>query len=147
MTAKKKKDEFVIDPDKIPEKLLVNNAPLGAGRTPKALQLKKYEYALKRLDDNTEKIFDVLENLLDDPDPNIRMRVAELFLKKIIPDKKIKEVVGAGGGPVQITQQIDVRALVLDAVGALDSLDIDTIRRRAQDGNFRIIDPDTGTES
>ena len=139
------KRELVIDKDKIPEELKTNNAPVGAGRPPKALQLKRYDEVLKRLDDNIPHVLDRLFELVDDPDPNIRMRVCEMLLRKYLPDKKVKEVTGSNGGPIQVSQTTDVRMLVIAAAGALDGLDIDTIRRKAADGNFRIIEPDAGT--
>lgn len=142
-----KKVDIVIDPQNIPAELVENKAPLGAGRTPKALQLKRYEEVLKRLDDNIDHVLDTLFNLVDDPDPNIRMRVCEMILRKYLPDKKVKEVVGPDGGPVQISQTTDTRVLVLNVVETLDELDIDQIKKRSEDGSFRFIEVDSGTKS
>ena len=146
-TRKKKEVDLILDPDLVPDKLKMNNAPFGAGRTPKALQLKKYEYVLKRLDDNTEHILDVLFKLLDSTDENMQLRVAEMLLKKIIPDRKIKEIVGADGGPVQVQQNVDIRQMVINVKDVLDDLDIGEVKEKTEDGNFKIINvnPRTGS--
>ena len=143
----KDKKEIKVDMDKVPEDLKYTNAPMGAGRTPKALQLKKYEHVLKRLDGCIDDVMDQLIAMIHDPDANIRLRVCEMLLKRYIPEKKVKEIVGADGGPVQVNQFVDVRAAVLNVVEALDSVDYDELRRRSLNGeSITVYNNDTRTE-
>jgi hypothetical protein len=147
-SAKTDKKHVTVDPEKIPEDLIHNNAPLGAGRPPKALQLQKYEHVLKRLDGCIDDVMDELIAMIHHPDPNIRLRVCEMLLKRYIPEKKVKEIVGADGGPVQVNQFVDVRAAVLNVVEALDSVDYDELRRRSINGdNLALRSHDSRTES
>lgn len=117
----------------------------GGGRTPKALQMKNYEKAIKMLDDNVEEILGVLIDGLHDPDKYYRFNCAAVLLKKIIPDKKIKQVVGEGGGPVKF-EITDKRANILEIVGVLDSMGMDEMKRRFDDAGERIFDAEYRTE-
>ena len=138
--ARQQTEDAVFDVTNAPAEIKQNNAFLGAGRTPKALQLKNYEKVLKKLDDNIDDVMDTLLNLLHHEDPYVQIRVAELLLKKYLPDKKIKEITGAGGGPVQINQNIDIRSATLQAVAVLDSMGLEQIREQSETGRFKIIE-------
>jgi hypothetical protein len=135
-----KAEQFLnIDSTEISDEVKVGKAPVGVGRTPKALQLQKYEHVVKRLDDCIDDVMDELISMIHDPDANIRLRVCEMLLKRYIPEKKIKEVVGANGGAIQVNQNIDVRSAVLVAIEVLDEMGMEQIREASQDGNFRLI--------
>jgi len=118
----------------------------GVGRTPKALQLKNYSTVLKLLDDSVEDAFKVIKDGLKDKEPWVRLRCAEIILKKYLPDKKIREIGGIGGGPIQITNT-DKRAAVITIVNILDEMGIDDLREKAKNGDFRIFDVDGRAEN
>ena len=139
-----KNAEIVIDKDKIPAELNVGKEP--ALRAPKGTQLQKYEHVVERLDGCIDHVMDRLIEMVDDPDPNIRLRVCEMLLKRYIPEKKVKEIVGANGGPVQINQNTDIRQLTLSVVGVLDEFGLEEIREKSASGSFRLIDDDAGTK-
>lgn len=139
-------EELVIDENAVPDNIRYGASNLAPGRTPKALQLQKYEHVLKRLDGCIDDVMDELIGMIHDPDPNIRLRVCEMILKRYIPEKKVKEIVGADGGPVQVQQNVDMRTAVLTVVGVLDEMGLDEIREKSADESFRILDINPGTE-
>jgi len=129
-----------IDVNKLPDEIKYgNNYPGGGGRTPKALQLQKYEHVIKRLDGCIDDVMDELIEMIHHPDPNIRLRVCEMLLKRYVPEKKVKEIVGAGGGPVQVNQNIDIHAQVASVVQALDSMGLEEIRRQSENEAFKLV--------
>lgn len=117
----------------------------GAGRTPKAMQLKNYSVVLNLLDDSVEEAFDVIKEGLKDENVWVRIRCAEMILKKYLPDKKIKEIGGIGGGPIEVTN-IDRRAAVITMVNILDEIGIEELKEKASDGDFRLFEDDAGAE-
>lgn len=86
-----------------------------SGRKPRIKHLSNYHKALKMFDDNVEDAIQVLVDSFLDPDPHVRIRAAEIFLKKTIADKKQNELVGPGGGPVTVTKA--------EWQGAIDEID------------------------
>lgn len=134
---KKNKAEYIPAP--------TGDYTLGSGRTPKALQLKNYSKILRLLDDSAEDALKVLTDGLSDENPWVRIRCAETILKKYIPDKKIKELTGPGGGPVQIAN-IDQREAVINIINILDELDLDDVKKKAKDGSIRLLETDEGRE-
>ena len=143
-TKTKEEAKAIVEvPEKMPYEIEHGNAYLGAGRPSKAQQLKNYKKALASLDDHIMEALDNLYELMYDDDKYVRLRAIEIVIKKVIPDKKIKEIVGADGGPVQINQNIDVRALVLDAVEALDSIDLKELQERSISGSTKILESDS----
>ena len=131
----KKAEEVKIDTK------LVNQLPV---KKPKEenLQLKKYQAVIDKLDNSIEHAMDVLIDLLDSDDENIRLRTAELLLKKYLPDKKSKEK--EKDKVVQIN--IDKRENIVKIVGQLDDMSYEELRERAEDGNIRLFDSNAGTE-
>lgn len=123
---------------------------IASGRTPKALQLKNYGKILNLLDDCAEDALKVLIDGLDDENPWVRVRCAETILKKYIPDKKIKEMTGPGGGPIEVTN-IDNRTAILNVINLLDEIDMDELKQRAENGSIRLLEtnrePETETEA
>lgn len=115
-------------------------------RSVKLQKMKNQAKALESLDDHVMEALDGLYELMNDPDKYIRLRAIEIVLKKVIPEKKIKELVGPDGGPVQIQQNVDIRALVLDAAAALDGIDLESLREASRNGTIRNITFDPGTE-
>jgi len=118
----------------------------GGGRTPKALQLKNYSKALKLLDDNIEEALGVIIKGLHSTDKYFKFRCAELLIRKVLPDKKSKEITGEGGGPVRV-ETTDKRALVLGIVGMLDQMGFEELRQRVEDGTQRILEVDARAET
>lgn len=108
---------------------------LGAGRPPKALQLKNYEKALKFLDDTVEEALQVIKDDLHHPDAYVRIRCAELILRKYIPDKKIKEISGKDGGPIELTN-VNKHQLTMEILDSLDSMEIDEIKEQVKANKF-----------
>lgn len=128
-----------IDASQMPDEIKHGAGAPGMGRTPKALQLQKYEHVVKRLDGCIDDVMDELIAMVHHPDPNIRLRVCEMLLKRYIPEKKVKEIVGAGGGPVQVNQNIDIHAAVISAVKVLDSMGLEDIRQQSENEAFKLI--------
>jgi hypothetical protein len=113
-------------------------------RSNKELQLQMQEEALQLVHNSLADAVAVLIDGLDDEDPYIRIRCAEDILRKVLPDKKTKEVTGKGGGPIEI-EETDKRAAVLTIVGVLDELGFDELRERAS-GSQRIFEAEFKTE-
>ena len=117
----------------------------GAGRPPKSLQLKNYEKVLKILDKNAEKALMVLVNGLEavnengDPDKWMRYQCAVAILKKVLPDKKSKEVTGKNGNPIEVNV-VDRREAVLNIVNILDNMDLKDVKEKAKDEDFRLLE-------
>jgi hypothetical protein len=125
------------------DKKLVNRLPVKPPKDPD-LKLKNYQLVIEKLDGCVEQAMDTIIGLLDDKDPYVRLRSAELIIKKYLPDKKIKEITGPEGGPVQIN--IDKREAILQVVGQLDRIGYEELRESARDGNFNLLRPDSGGE-
>ncbi|MFW9871966.1 MAG: hypothetical protein ACFFG0_02615 [Candidatus Thorarchaeota archaeon] len=120
----------------------------GSGRTPKALQLKKYKKVLQLLDDSVEEAFQVLRDGLRNKDPYMRLRCAEIILKKYLPDKKVKELTGPGGGPIELSNNVDKRTQIINIVNILDEIESDDLKKKVENGNFRLLEDDSrGEES
>lgn len=130
----------------------------GSGRTPKALQFKNYPKAIKLLDDNVEEALNVLidglrsthmvqrgeNNWVEEPDKWFRYNCAIQLLKKAIPDKKIKEITGPEGGPVEVN--VNKREAVLNILSILESKSMEELRQEIEDGSFKLSEPDRGRE-
>ena len=58
-----------------------------SGRKPKAKRISNYERAIRMLDDNIEKVLQVLIDGLEDADKVHRVRCAELLAKKTLPHR------------------------------------------------------------
>ncbi|MCP4648797.1 MAG: hypothetical protein GY853_01775 [PVC group bacterium] len=126
----------------------------GQGRPPKSKQLKNYDKALKILDDNIEKALGVLVDGLeatkdiynksgeiiaeDVPDNYYRFNCACVLIKKVLPDKKAKEITGPGGAPLLPTTVIDRRKVVMNIVRKLDELDLDEVKEMQEKGDFKL---------
>jgi hypothetical protein len=115
-------------------------------RAVKIHKLKNQQKALASLDDHVMEALDGLYELMRDDDKYVRLRAIEIVLKKVIPEKKIKELVGPDGGPVQIQNNIDVRQIVLHAAAELDNIDIDELIEASRNGNIKSIGINAGTE-
>jgi len=137
-------EKVIIVPDEIPAELQPAEPRFYASEASKAQKMKNYNLALKSLDDHVMEALDGLYELMRDDDKYVRLRAIEIVLKKVIPEKKIKEVVGADGGPIQVNNNIDIRALIFDAAAALDGIDLDDLRERSKNGSLKIIDTHSG---
>jgi hypothetical protein len=118
----------------------------GSGRTPKALQFKNYPKAIALLDEAIEPAIKVLIEGLsattnvydkkgelieaDVPDKWYRMNCAVQLLKKAIPDKKIKEITGAEGGPIEVN--VNKREAVLGVLQILESKTLEELQREIE---------------
>lgn len=128
----------------------------GQGRPPKAKQLQNYDKALKLLDDNIEKALGVLIDGLEAtrdvyskdgktliregiPDYYYRFNCACVLIKKVLPDKKSKEVTGPGGTELPPTTVIDNRKVMFNFVDALDKMDIDDIKEVKNSEDFKYL--------
>lgn len=128
----------------------------GSGRTPKALMFKNYPQAIAKLD---EGILPAIQVLIDGlkattnvyskdgtlveanvPDKWYRMNCAVQLLKKAIPDKKIKEITGAEGGPIEVN--VNKRETVFNILQVLESKSLEELRQEIEDGNFQLSEPD-----
>jgi len=116
-------------------------------RAVKIHKLKNQQKALASLDDHVMEALDGLYDLMRDEDKYIRLRAIEIVLKKVIPEKKIKEITGANGEPIQVQQNIDVRQIVLHAAAELDNIDIDELIEASRNGSIKNIGIDSGRES
>jgi hypothetical protein len=115
-------------------------------RVAKLQKLRFQQKAMESLDEHVMEALDGLYELMRDDDKYVRLRAIEIVLKKVIPEKKVKEIVGADGGPVQINQNVDIRALVLDAAVALDSIDVEELLEASRNGSIKTININPGTE-
>ena len=135
-----KKKEFPLKQDGTPKALQTDgtvdnrggNRP-GPGRKPKIKHLSNYHKALKMFDDNIEAAIQVLVDSFTDDDVNVRIRAAEIFLKKTISDKKTNEVTGPGGGPIQVT-----KAEWKEAVEEIDDLIGKRIKKKAIEVEYQV---------
>lgn len=128
----------------------------GSGRTPKALMFKNYPQAIAKLDEGIIPAIQVLLDGLkattniyskdgtlveaDVPDKWYRMNCAVQLLKKAIPDKKIKEITGAEGGPIEVNIN-NKRENVLAIINYLDNMSLEELRQRAEDGDIQVSEP------
>ena len=60
----------------------------GSGRKAIEKELTTYQKSLSLLDDNSDKVIQTILELLDDDSKTIRLKAAEILLKKIMPDRK-----------------------------------------------------------
>lgn len=74
-----------------------SNTKASKGVTPNHIAL----YA--KIASHSDKIYDVLLELLDSRNDNIRLGAARTLLNKILPDKKVVEVTGENGEPIKLT--------------------------------------------
>jgi len=88
----------------------------GAGRKTRAEKLSNYDRAIKMLDDSIEMTLQTLIDGLGAKDPVLRIKCAEILLKKTLPDKKRSEITGKDGGAIAITPA-DVRAAITEVEG------------------------------
>lgn len=138
----------------------------GSGRTPKALQFKNYPKAIALLDDAIEPALKVLieglsattflttkdgKIVLDEegkqveiPDKWYRLNCAVQLLKKAIPDKKIKEITGPEGGPIEVN--ISKREAVIGILRIIEDKSLEELRREIEDGSFKLSEPDKRAE-
>lgn len=129
----------------------------GQGRLPKSKQLQNYDKVLKILDDNAERIIKTLIDGLDAekevydkngnhiatvPDNYYRFNCATVLLKKILPDKKSKEITGPGGKELPPTTVIDNRRVTMTIVDRLDEMDFDEIKQVQKEGTFKLLKKD-----
>lgn len=129
----------------------------GQGRPPKHKQLQNYDKVLKILDDNAEKIINTLVKGLDAekviydkngqyvdtvPDNYYRFNCATVLLKKILPDKKTKEITGPGGKELPPTTVIDNRKVTMTIVDRLDEMSFDELKEAQDKGEFKLLKKD-----
>jgi hypothetical protein len=127
---------------------------IGGGRPTKSRQLKNYDIALKLLDDNIEKALNVLISGLEAtkdlytkdgqfiatvPDNYYRFNCATVLVKKVLPDKKTKEITGPGGTALPPSTVIDRRKIVMNIVQNLDEMDLDDVKEMQQNGDFKLL--------
>jgi hypothetical protein len=110
----------------------------GGGRTPKALQLKNYEKALNLLDNNIEKALNVLIDGLDDDDKYYKFNCACVLIKKVLPDKKSKEISTPNNKPISL-EIVDRRKIIHDIARALDETDFDELKKQSEKGTFKLL--------
>jgi len=115
-------------------------------RAVKIHKMRNQQKALASLDEHVLEALDGLYELMRDDDKYVRLRAIEIVLKKVIPEKKIKEITGANGEPIQVNQNIDVRQIVLHAAAELDNIDIDELIEASRNGSIKNIGIDTGRE-
>lgn len=115
-------------------------------RAVKIHKLQNQQKALASLDDHVMEALDGLYELMRDDDKYVRLRAIEIVLKKVIPEKKIKEITGANGEPIQVQNNIDIRQIVLHAAAELDNIDIDELIEASRSGNIKTIGINSGTE-
>lgn len=113
---------------------------------PLAEQFKRKNKAISLLDNAVEQAVNVLVDGLSDDDKYYRFNCACTLIKKVIPDKRRQEISGPGGQPIHI-DVVDKRAAVNSVVSILDEISIDELKAKASDGSFRLLEPDTGTET
>lgn len=132
--------------------VLTQSGPMGGlpggGRTPKALQLKNYEKALNLLDNNIEKALNVLINGLEStmindrgqeiPDKYYRFNCACVLIKKVLPDKKSKEISTPNNKPLSL-EIVDRRKIIHDIARELDEMDFDELKRESEKGTFKLM--------
>jgi hypothetical protein len=111
----------------------------------KETQLILQEKALNRVHEILEEAIDVLVDGMGDEDPYVRIRCAEDIIRKVLPDRKVKEITGDGGGPVRV-ETIDKRAAIVGIVAVLDGMGFEELRQRVENGSKRIFDIDTTAE-
>jgi hypothetical protein len=132
----------------------------GSGRTPKALMFKNYPQAIKMLDEGLLDAIQVLKDglkattnvyskdgtLVEEnvPDKWFRYNCAIQLLKKAIPDKKIKEITGPEGGPVEVN--INKREAVLSILQIIEDKPLEELRREIEDGSFQLSQSDRRRE-
>jgi hypothetical protein len=115
-------------------------------RQTKELQLKNTEKALQIVYENIEKALDVIIKGLSSRDLWYRYNCATFLIKKVLPDKKIREISGPDGGPIKVEEKIDKREQILDMIVVLDSISIDELRRRSENGSKGIFEAEFKTE-
>jgi hypothetical protein len=113
-------------------------------RNTKIQELKNTQKALESLDDHVIEALDGLYSLMRDDDKYVRLRAIEIVLKKVIPEKKIKQVVGPGGGPVQTQIKVDMRSIILNAAATLDSIDLEELTEASKNGSIQTISTNAG---
>lgn len=87
----------------------------GAGRKSREQALTNYGRAIKMLDDSVEYAIQTLINGLEDDEPAVRVKCAEILLKKAVPDKKNR---GEGESPGAMVSNEEVER----AIAAVDSM-------------------------
>ena len=124
----------------------IEDGPVGdklpTPKPPKPHEFTRYEKAIELIDNNVETAIQVFIDGLNDDDKWYRYNCASVLLRKVIPDRKIKEIVGDSKRPISI--QFDRREVVLNLVQLLDDMDLNTIKQKAEDGNGRIFELDSG---
>ena len=143
------KDEKRKDLQKINKDLVPNEFVEQAGvmKKDKRAAITAYNRSMARLEENVDLALDRLFELVEDEDKYVALRAVEIILKKVVPERKIKEIVGPDGGPVQVNQNIDQRSMVFNVINHLDTFDYDELKRRALDGgNITVLEPYPGEE-
>jgi hypothetical protein len=115
-------------------------------RDVRALRLKNQEKALLLIDDNIEAAIEVVVKGLKSKDKYYRLKCALALIKKVVPDRTSKEVSGPGGGPIPVSDPTNRRQQVLDVLNVLDEIDFKELKRKAEDGDFYLLETDSGTE-
>jgi hypothetical protein len=106
---------------------LPTGGPLGGGRPPRSLQLKNYDKALNLLDNNIEEALNVLINGLRDDDKYFRFNCACVLIKKVLPDKKSKEISTPNNKPISL-EITDKRKLVDNIVKIIDGMSLEDVK-------------------
>jgi len=123
-----------------------SKTPAQIKKGPLAQQYKNTGKAISLLDDAVVQAIEVLVAGLSDDDKYYRFNCACTILKKVVPDKKRKEISGPNGNPIDI-DIVDKRQAVNSVVSILDEISIDELKAKASDGSFRLLEPDTGTKT
>jgi len=115
-------------------------------RSVKLHELKNQQKALESLDDHVMEALDGLYKLMQDEDKYVRLRAIEIVLKKVIPEKKIKQIVGADGGPVKVEQKLDIRSMIMTAAAELDTIDLEELTEASRNGSIKVFGTGSGSE-
>ena len=122
-----------------------NKPPVPKPKTPKPADFRNYEKALKLLDDSVEDAIDVFRKGLKDTDKWYRFNCASVILRKVVPDRKIKEVVGDKNRPISI-EFTDRREAIIATIDMLDDMDLDDLLKKAGNGSNRILEAEYRAE-
>lgn len=130
----------------------ISKGPVGAKppapKVPKPKDFKNYEKALGRLDGAVMDAIQVFVDGLKSDDPYYRYNCAAVILRKVVPDRKVKEIVGNRDRPISF-EFTDMREAMENAIDALDEMDIEMIQK-GSDASRTVFEPlsrgETGTE-